>query len=239
MKTVFITGAGRKGNLGYETARQLGMQGDRVILGARTEEQLLPLVEELKAAGIDADYQVVDIADEASAASAAKGISNKYGYIDVLVNNAALMKAGETVERQDITELRQVFDTNVIGTWIMCQKFLPLLRKSEHPRIVIVSSGAGSYGDPVYGLLKDSTQFPVLGYGVSKLAVNGLMVKLSKEVKGEGILVNSVCPGVTDTAGWGFGRAVSESAKSVIWAVNLPDDGPTGGFFRDGKELPW
>lgn len=238
-KTVFITGAGRKGNLGFETARQLGLAGNRVILGARKEFQLKPLIDELKAMGIDADYQVVDISDEGSVTAAAEALAGKYGYIDVLVNNAALMKAGETVERQDIVELKAVFDTNVIGTWIMCQKFLPLLRKSEHPRIVNVSSGAGSYGDPVYGLLKDSKQFPVLGYGVSKLAVNGITVKLAKEVKNEGILVNSVCPDVTDTAGWGFGRSVEESAKSVIWAVNLPDDGPTGTFTRDGKDLPW
>ena len=78
-----------------------------------------------------------------------------------------------------------------------------------------------------------------MGYGISKLALNGLTVKMARELKSEGIIVNSVCPDVTDTMGMKFGRSVEDSAKSVTWAAMLPDNGPTGGFFRDGKELPW
>ncbi len=205
-----------------------------MIVSVRREEELKKIAAEL---GVD--FIVMDVTSVDSVQNAAEDIEKKYEKLDVLVNNAALMRAGETVEKQDIEELRQVFDTNVIGTWLVTQKFLPLVRKSEHGRIVNVTSGAGSYGDPVYGLLKDSEQFPVLGYGVSKLAENGITVKLAKEVKKAGILVNSVCPDVTDSMGYGFGRPVEESAKSVIWAVQLPDDGPTGGFFRDGEVLPW
>ncbi len=231
---VLITGAGRKGNLGYETAKQLKEEGYQVIITGRREYELEILGKELQV-----DWQVMDVTDEDSVKIAAAKIKNRYGRIDVLINNAALMRAGETVENQDIAELRSVFDTNVIGTWIVTKYFLPLIRESEHGRIVNVTSGAGSYGDPVYGLLKESNQFPVLGYGVSKLAENGITVKLAKEVKKDRILVNSICPDVTDTYGGGFGRPVEESAKSVIWAVKLPDDGPTGGFFHDGNPLPW
>ncbi len=231
---VLITGAGRKGNLGYETARQLKEDGFQVIVSGRREAELQRIASEL-----GTDYVVMDVTRTDSVENAAAIVEEKYGKLDVLVNNAALMRAGETVENQDIEELRQVFNTNVIGTWLVTQKFLPLVRKSEHGRIVNVTSGAGSYGDPVYGLLKDSEQFPVLGYGVSKLAENGITVKLAKEVKKDGILVNSVCPDVTDSMGYGFGRSVEESAKSIIWAVKLPDDGPNGGFFRDGEKLPW
>jgi NAD(P)-dependent dehydrogenase (short-subunit alcohol dehydrogenase family) len=219
----------------------MGAAGYRVILAARREDELKILTEELKGKCINASYVVMNIADEDNVKAAAVAVEEQFGRLDVLINDAALMRAGETVERQDIAELRQVFDTNVIGTWIVCQKFIPLLRKSEHPRIVNVSSGAGSYGDPVYGLLKESQQFPVLSYGISKLAVNGITVKLAKEVQADHILVNSVCPDVTDTFGsnGAFGRSVEVSAKSVTWAAMLPDDGPTGRFFRDGKELPW
>lgn len=231
---VLITGAGRKGNLGYETAKQLKEEGFQVIVSGRREAELQQIAAEL-----NIDYVVMDVTGTDSVVNAAAKVQEKYGKLDVLVNNAALMRAGETVEKQDIEELKQVFDTNVIGTWLVTQKFLPLIRKSAHGRIVNVTSGAGSYGDPVYGLLKDSEQFPVLGYGVSKLAENGITVKLAKEVKKDGILVNSVCPDVTDSMGYGFGRPVEISAKSVTWAVKLPDDGPTGGFFRDGEELPW
>ena len=79
-----------------------------------------------------------------------------------------------------------------------------------------------------------------MGYGISKLALNGLTVKMAKEFAPYRILVNSVCPDTTDSFGSGmWGRPVEVSAKSVIWAALLPDDGPTGGFFRDGERLPW
>lgn len=128
----------------------------------------------------------------------------------------------------------------MIGTWSVTQKFLPLLKKSGHPRIVNVSSGAGSFEDPQYGLLHGTVVQVPMGYGISKLALNGLTVKMAKEFLPYHILVNAVCPDVTDTFGGGmWGRPVEGSAKSIIWAALLPDDGPTGGFFRDGKKLPW
>lgn len=237
MAVVLITGAGRKGNLGYETAKQLGKQGHTVILAARREAELKKHTEELKSQGTDASYVVMDITNEESARSAAAQVAKQYGYLDVLVNDAALMKAGASVEDESMQLMRDTFNTNVIGAWNVTQKFLPLLKKSEHPRIVNVSSGAGSYDDPDYGLKYG--RFGAMGYGISKLALNGLTVKMARELKQYGILVNAVCPDVTDTMGAGFGRPVSVSAKSVTWAVNLPDDGPTGGFFRDGRPLPW
>ena len=237
MSIVLITGAGRKGNLGFETAKQLGEKGYTVILAARREAELKALTEELQGNGIDASYIVLDITDEESARQAASAVAKEYGRIDVLVNNAALMKAGGSIEQESIELMKETFDTNVIGAWNVTQKFLPLLKKSEHPRIVNVSSGAGSYDDPDYGLRYG--KFGAMGYGISKLALNGLTVKMARDLSPYGILVNSVCPDVTDTYGGGFGRKVEDSAKSVIWAVELPKDGPTGGFFRDGKELPW
>lgn len=239
MSIVLITGAGRKGGLGFETAKQLGEKGFQVILAARKEETLSVLVKELVEQGVEASYVVMDITDEDSVNNAVHIVNEKYGRLDVLINDAARMGAGKSVEEEDIEEIRQTFDTNVIGTWNVTQKFIPLLRKSEHGRIVNVSSGAGSYNDPEYGFLKGAMGIPCSGYGLSKLAVNGLTIKTAKELEKDHILVNAVCPDITDTFGMGYGRPVQESAKSVVWAATLPDNGPTGGFFRDGKELPW
>ncbi|PWG65056.1 SDR family NAD(P)-dependent oxidoreductase [Bifidobacterium callitrichidarum] len=239
MQIALITGSGRKGGLGYETARQLGEAGYHVILAARHPE-LAQLTQELISQGISASYVVMDTTDEASVKAAATEVERRFGRLDVLINNAASMRAGDSVERQDLAEMRMVLDTNVIGTWNVTQKFIPLLRKSEHGRIVNVSSGAGSYGDPQYGFLHGSMGIPASGYGISKLALNGLTIKTAKELAANHILVNAVCPDITGTYGSGmFGRPVEVSAKSVTWAATLPDDGPNGGFFRDGQPLPW
>ena len=103
--------------------------------------------------GIEASFTAIDLTDDKSVSNAAAAVEKQYGKIDILINDAALMQAGASVEEQDLDELRRVFNTNVIGTWSVTQKFLPLLKKSEHPRIVNVSSGAGSFEDPQYGLL--------------------------------------------------------------------------------------
>lgn len=239
MNIAMITGSGRKGGLGFETAKQLGQHGYHVILAARKVEQITPLIKELTSQEISASYVVLDITNEESAKQAAEQIMREFGKLDVLINNAARMGAGKSVETENLDEIRLTFETNVIGTWNVTQKFIPLLRKSKHGRIVNVSSGAGSYNDSQYGFLKGRLGIPCSGYGISKLAVNGLTVKTAKELAEDHILVNAVCPDITDSFGMGFGRPVQESAKSIIWAAMLPDDGPTGGFFRDGKEIPW
>lgn len=113
----------------------------------------------------------------------------------------------------------------------MCEAFIPLLRRSEQGRIVNVSSEGGSLASMSGG---------TPAYSVSKAALNALTRMLAAELKGTGVLVNSVCPGwvATDMGGTG-GRPVEEGATGIVWAATLPADGSTGGFFRDGKPLPW
>lgn len=122
----------------------------------------------------------------------------------------------------------------------MTQTLLPLLANSAQGRIVNVSSGAGSHGDLQFGLTTGGGS--VASYGISKAALNALTTKFATELVGTGILVNAVCPGLTATApgmeAMGA-RPVAEGAASVIWAALLPNDGPSGGFFRDGQPLPW
>lgn len=165
----------------------------------------------------------------------------EFGRIDILANNAAaFVDWSEKSTSADLNAANVVLETNLFGAWRTTQVMVPLIRKSEHGRIVFVSSGAGSHGDQQFGLTTNNGS--VASYGISKAALHALMSKFAAELEGTGILVNAVCPGLTATApgmeAMGA-RPVAEGAASVVWAATLPDDGPRGGFFRDGKLLPW
>ncbi|MDI6520200.1 SDR family NAD(P)-dependent oxidoreductase [Streptomyces coelicoflavus] len=248
MRTALITGSGRREGLGFETAWQLAAEGFHVVLSARTVDQVEPLAGELAQEGFDASALELDLLDRASAAEAARQVEERFGRLDVLINNAAVMMHSPTVVDKDLDELMFEFQTNVVGTWSVTQHMLPLLVAGGHGRIVNVSSGAGSFWDPDYGLVNypgfamdGFGEMPITAYALTKTALNGLTIKMAKELKGANVLVNAVCPGVTatrpGTEQWA--RPAVESARGVVWAATLPDGGPTGLFFRDGKQLPW
>jgi NAD(P)-dependent dehydrogenase (short-subunit alcohol dehydrogenase family) len=240
-KIVFITGASREMGLGFETAKQLAEQGYHVILSARNQEAVEALAKKLKDQNLSASAFSIDITNDTNIAEVAQKIELQFGRIDVLINNAgAYFDSNGDVLNADLEYLKETLDTNLLGAWRVVKGMIGLLRKSSSARIVNVSSGAGSFSDPVFGLSNHPQNVPL--YGISKLALNGFTVKLAKELKEEGILVNSVCPGwvatYSGTAEWGA-RPVSDGAKGIVWAATLPDDGPTGGFFRDGEVLGW
>ncbi len=250
MKTALITGASRIEGIGFASAEQLGLQGFHVILAARKLEQAEFLVKKLVNKGISASALRIDLLDRESIAEAAKFVKSKFQKLDVLINNAALMLAGSaTILAKDMEELNVEFQTNITGTWFVTQQFYPLIAASGQGRIVNVSSGAGSYGDPDFGLinfpgagLSNFEPYPIGAYALTKLALNGLTIKMAKEFKADNVLVNSICPGFTATrpgAAEMGGRPVKESAEGIVWAATLHDDGPTGQFFRDGQSLPW
>ncbi|NIJ54640.1 SDR family NAD(P)-dependent oxidoreductase [Dyadobacter arcticus] len=235
-KLALITGVSREMGLGYETAKQLKELGYKVIITAREFEKVKELAEKINVIAM-----ALDITDDQSVEQLAHYIEKQFGKLDVLVNNAGAFfdQDGEPLSA-DIQFIKEAIDTNLLGAWRMIKSFEPLLRKSENGRIVNVSSGAGSFGDPVFGLANHFSKVPV--YGITKLALNGLTVKLARQLKDTKIKINSVDPGFTATyAGTeNYGaRPVSEGAKSVIWAVTIPDNGPSGGFFRDGETLSW
>jgi NAD(P)-dependent dehydrogenase (short-subunit alcohol dehydrogenase family) len=175
---------------------------------------------------------VVDVADPDAAQRVASKVKTRYGRLDVLVNNAGIhYDTWQSVETADWKIVREAFEVNVFGAWRMAQAFVPMMRKAKWGRIVNVSSEAGS-------LASMSAGTPA--YSTTKAALNALTRVLAGELRDTGILVNAVCPGwtATDMGGSG-GRPVADGAASVLWAVDLPDDGPSGGFFRDGKPLSW
>ncbi|WP_310395673.1 SDR family NAD(P)-dependent oxidoreductase [Hymenobacter sp.] len=237
-----ITGVSRAMGMGYETARQLARQGYHVIITAREPTQAEELAHQLQQEGLAVTAQQLDVCSDDSAAQLAAAVARQAGRLDVLINNAAVMlPAEDPAAPVDLSEAQRRFDANLFGPWRVVQALLPLLRQSPHGRIVNVSSGMGSFADPVWGLT-DSKQPTASVYALTKLALNGLTAKLAKDLRADHILVNSVCPGFVatqpDFAEYGA-RPVPEGAAGIVWAATLPDDGPTGGFFRDGQPLGW
>jgi NAD(P)-dependent dehydrogenase (short-subunit alcohol dehydrogenase family) len=238
-RIALVSGANR--GIGLEIARQLVQQGMTVILGARTLDRAQEAADQLAAENLRAHPLALDVADDASVRRAAAEVEAAFGRLDILVNNAAAyVDWRETASGADLDSVRTVLETNLFGAWRTAQAFLPLLRRSAHGRIVNVSSGAGSHGEMQFGLTINHGASA--SYGISKAALNGLTAKLAAELDGTGILVNAVCPGLTATApgmeAMGA-RPIPEGAASIVWGALIPDDGPNGGFFRDGKPLPW
>lgn len=230
-KVAVITGAYR--GIGREVARQLAKRGFISIIGARDPRKGEAAAEELKAEGLRVDAFQLDVSNDESVRRFASDVRSKHGHVDVLVNNAAIWyDFGNKVETADMAKTHEAFETNFFGAWRMAQAFVPGMREHQYGRIVNVSSEAGS-------LACMSGDTPV--YSASKAALNAFTIALAAQLKSTGILVNSVCPGWvrTDMGGPNAPRSVEEGAASVIWAAVLPENGPTGGFFRDGKPLPW
>jgi len=227
---VLVTGSAK--GIGREVARQLTERGETVIVSARDGARARQVADELGARPVE-----LDVTDDASVAAAAGAI----GELDVLVNNAAaFVDWSEMASAADLATAREVIDTNLLGTWRVTQAMLPLLRRSAHPRIVMVSSGGGSHADEQFGLTRRGGAAAT--YGISKAALNALTATLAAELASTPVLVNAVCPGLTATwpgAEQMGARPVADGAASVLWAATLPDDGPRGGFFRDGEPLGW
>jgi NAD(P)-dependent dehydrogenase (short-subunit alcohol dehydrogenase family) len=230
-KIALVTGANR--GIGFEVCRQLAERTFVVLLTARNAAKAMSAARKIRDGGIVEGY-AMDVADAASIQKAAAEIANRYGYLDVLVNNAGInYDTWQTVESADINNVvMETITTNLLGPWRVCQAFLPLLRRSRAGRIVNVSSESGSLAGMRAG---------PPAYQVTKAALNALTRTLAGELRNTRILVNAVCPGwvATDMGGKGAPRSVSDGAAGIVWAATLADDGPTGGFFRDGKELRW
>lgn len=233
-----VTGANR--GLGLEVCRQLARQGMTVILTARDREKGEQATQQLLQEGLQVIFKLLDVADDKSVNHLAQQLQAELGHIDILINNAGInFDFQQQTLAADLDDVQRTLSTNLFGAWRMAQAFLPLLKNSQHGRIVNVSSGAGSFTGP-RGLLEQSGGLPA--YAVSKTALNALTVKLSRSLQETGILVNAVCPNFTatypGTEEMGA-RPVPEGAAGIVWAATLPDDGPTGGFFRDAQPLPW
>jgi NAD(P)-dependent dehydrogenase (short-subunit alcohol dehydrogenase family) len=222
-RVALVSGANR--GIGAEIARQLAADhGFLVLAGARNPS-------EVEAAGNVTPVQL-DVTDQASVDAALERIGSDPGKLDVLVNNAGIFGPVEGVAEIDLNEVGRVFEVNTIGAIRLSQAFIPLLRDSDHPRIVNVSSGAGQLSDMDGGRA---------AYRVSKAGLNAVTRIIAADEGGSGLLVNSLCPGWvrTDMGGPNARRSVEEGAETAVWLATLPDGGPTAGFFRDREPIPW
>jgi NAD(P)-dependent dehydrogenase (short-subunit alcohol dehydrogenase family) len=236
-----VTGGNR--GIGLEVVRRLAAAGDTVVLGARDVEAGRQAAEGIagglartvQAGAVQAGAVLVrrlDVTDRATVDAVAAELAEGPGRLDVLVNNAAIhYDTWQRAAGADLDVVAEALDTNLLGAWRCVNGFLPLLRASGHGRIVNVSSEGGSLASMGGG---------IPAYRASKVALNALTLMLAAELRSDGILVNSVCPGwvATDMGGPG-GRPVGEGAASVLWAVDLPDGGATGTFTRDGRPVPF
>jgi NAD(P)-dependent dehydrogenase (short-subunit alcohol dehydrogenase family) len=225
-----VTGGNR--GIGLEVCRQLAQRGHRVVLGSRDLAKGTAAAQLLGSEGLSVQSVALDVADGSSIDGVQRWLAAEYGRLDVLVNNAAILyDTWQHAVDADLGVVHEALETNTLGPWRMTQALLPLLRRSRQARIVNVSSEAGSLA---------GMQGGTPAYSLSKAALNALTRMLAAELRGAGILVNTVCPGwvATDMGGSG-GRPVAEGAAGIVWAATLSEDGPSGGFFRDGKPLPW
>jgi NAD(P)-dependent dehydrogenase (short-subunit alcohol dehydrogenase family) len=238
-KIALVTGANK--GIGKEIARQLGQAGFTVLLGSRDVERGELAVKELVAEGLDAVGIQLEVTDEASVRAAAERVETSYGRLDVLINNAAIIPAGDdAVSRIGIGVLREAFETNVLGLVGVTQAFLPLLHKADAARVVNLSTSLASFeqvGDPESRMSTVLT----LGYNSSKAAVNMVTVMLANELRGTGILVNAADPGncATDMGGWTAARTPAQGAAVAVGLATLGEGGPTGHVYAEEGRLAW
>lgn len=227
-----VTGGNR--GIGLEICRQLARLGLKVVLTARVEEKAREAAAGL-ASGPEIDVVpfTLDVTHPPEVERLAVFLERELGGVDVLVNNAGVFLdqhfGGLTVPLDAVHESLEI---NVVGPWALSQAVVPLMRKRRYGRIVNVSSGLGAMSEMMGGYAS---------YRVSKLALNGLTRILADELHGTNILVNTMCPGwvQTEMGGEGAPRPVEKGADTAVWLATLPDGGPTGGFFRDRRLIPW
>lgn len=231
--TALVTGATR--GIGSEVCRMLAAEGYTVVVTGRDIATAQATAAALPGNGHRG--VALDVDDQAAITSTMDQLDE----LDVVISNAAAyVDWNEAVLQADLSAARRVMETNLYAPWQLAQAAVPLLRRSPHPRLAMVASGAGSHGDSAFGLERRGGY--AASYGISKAALLALTSTLAAQLAETAILVNAVCPGLTatfDGAEQMGARPTAEGAQSVMWAVRVPDDGPRGGFFRDGKPVPW
>jgi NAD(P)-dependent dehydrogenase (short-subunit alcohol dehydrogenase family) len=234
-KIAVVTGGNR--GMGLETCRQLGRLGAQVVLTSRDLAKGEAAADRLRTEGLDIRCHQLDVADDASIGRLAGLIERELGRLDILINHAGIARGrSETREQAARTfeatpaGFREVLATNLVGPFVLCQALIPLMQGSG--RVVNLSSGMGQLADMGSG---------IPAYRVSKAGLNALTRIFANELQGTGVKVNAVCPGWvrTDMGGANATRSVEESVATTIWLATLPDDGPSGGLFRDRRPIPW
>lgn len=237
-KIALITGANR--GIGFETARQLGQEGVIIVAAARSLKAAEETASKLKDEGIEAYPVQLDVTKQKDRESAARILSDRFGRLDILINNAGVGAFdNKTIETPE-EELQRIFETNLFSQLAVTRQMLPLLKKSDAGRIVNLSSILGSltlHADPNSPI----ANFKSFAYDASKSALNAFTIHLAAELKGTNIKVNSAHPGwvKTEMGGDQAPMEIPDGAKTSVSLALIGADGPSGRFIHMGEELPW
>ena len=236
--TALVTGANK--GIGREIARGLGRLGYRVWVGSRDRGRGEAAVAKLRSEGLDVRALQIDVADDASVAAAAETLARETDHLEALVNNAGISAGWGPPSEDTISSVRGTYEVNVFGAIRTTHAFLPLLKASKAPRIVMISSSLGSLAW-ASDFKAPMAQVNLLGYNSSKSALNAVTVAFAKELDPLGFKVNAGCPGytATDLNGHQGDRTPEQGAAIGVRLPTLPDDGPNGGFFDDAGMVAW
>jgi NAD(P)-dependent dehydrogenase (short-subunit alcohol dehydrogenase family) len=230
-RIALVTGGNR--GIGLEICRQLAKLGIRVLLGARDPAKGIAAASELSAAKLAVEARELDVADDESIQECMNLIRRDLGRLDILVNNAGIMvEETDDAPEEELRIVRDTMQTNVYGPLLLSRLAIPIMKSRRYGRIVNLSSGMGSLTEMGAGYI---------AYRMSKAGINVVTRVLAAETEGMGILVNSADPGwvQTDMGGRGANRTLYKGAETPVWLATVPEGGPTGGFFRDRKAIPW
>ena len=228
-KIALVTGGNR--GIGFELVKQLAHKGFEVILTSRDSNKGLQALERLEAFHVDVSHIEMDLDDKESIQQAARIVNERYGRLDVLINSAGIILENKKVV-EDPTILERTMQTNFFGAFHVISAFMPLMERNQFGRIVNVSSE--------YGALDQMSRSGVGAYKLSKYALNGLTQLIAAETSGD-IKVNSVDPGwvSSDMGGRSAPITPKQAAESILLLTSPDHSCPNGGFFRNGKQIPW
>jgi NAD(P)-dependent dehydrogenase (short-subunit alcohol dehydrogenase family) len=234
-RIALVTGANR--GIGLEIVRQLTSAGLVAVLAARDLAKGQAAAAEIATAGAEPPVVAIDVTDAASIRAGVGEVAQRFGRIDVLVNNAAILREGFNPEDASVLDLPadlalETYRTNTLGPLLLMQAVIPGMQKRGYGRIVNMSSAAGQLAHMGAG-------FPA--YRMSKAALNALTRLTAAELGSRQIKVNAMNPGWvrTEMGGPHATRTPQEGAGTAVWLATLPEDGPTGGFFQDRKAIAW
>jgi NAD(P)-dependent dehydrogenase (short-subunit alcohol dehydrogenase family) len=224
-RTALVTGANR--GIGLSIARGLAARGIHVLAAARNVDKAKSAVSEIdgSVSGV-----ALDLSEPGLVGEAARQLAKSHGPIDILVNNAGILVT-EDLDELELADFVHSLQVHVIAAFELIQALGPPMRERGWGRIVNMTSGWGAFAENLEG---------PFAYAVSKAGLNALTVK-SQQALGDSVKVNSACPGWvrTDMGGDQAPRSVEEGADTPVWLATLPDDGPSGGFFRNRKPIDW
>ncbi len=225
-RTALVTGANR--GIGLAIARALSQRPwVRVLAGVRRADDAAEVTGDIGGGAVGVK---LDLSDPLAVAATASKLEQQHGPIDILINNAGILLPGDAA-RIPVADLIESLHVNATSPFALMRELGAGMRERGWGRIVNLSSGWGSFDEGLSG---------PAAYSISKATLNAATLSMAQAL-GSAVKVNAVCPGWVRTrmGGMAASRSPEEAADTPVWLAMLPDDGPTGGFWRDRRLIEW